>query len=132
MALVSAGYREEAQAWRTLLHRTVAGSPNQLQIMYGLSGERQLIEWEVPSLPGYHGAAPVRIGNAASGQLRLDVYGELIDATCQARKCVLAPVESAWARARKRTIIGAPGESGLVFRAIRLETPIRLHLKWEV
>ena len=80
MALASAGYREEARAWRAWLQRSVAGSPNQLQIMYGLSGERQLTEWEVPWLPGYQGAAPVRIGNAASVQLQLDVYGELMDA----------------------------------------------------
>jgi carbohydrate kinase (thermoresistant glucokinase family) len=98
MALSSAGYREEAQAWRAWLQRSVAGSPNQLQIMYGLSGERQLPEWEVPWLPGYHGAAPVRIGNAASTQLQLDVYGELIDAMYQARKDALAPIEQAWAQ----------------------------------
>jgi carbohydrate kinase (thermoresistant glucokinase family) len=96
MALASAGYRREAQAWRAWLQRTVAGSPNQLQIMYGLSGERQLTEWEVPWLPGYQGAAPVRIGNAASVQLQLDVYGELMDAIYQARKGALAPIESAW------------------------------------
>jgi GH15 family glucan-1,4-alpha-glucosidase len=98
MALSSAGYREEAQAWRAWLQRSVAGSPNQLQIMYGLSGERQLPEWEVSWLPGYQGAAPVRIGNAASVQLQLDVYGELMDAIYQARKDMLAPVESAWAQ----------------------------------
>jgi len=74
----------------------VAGSPHQLQIMYGLSGERQLIEWEVPWLPGYRGAAPVRIGNAASAQLQLDVYGELIDAICQGRAVGLAPVGAGW------------------------------------
>ena len=98
MALMSAGYREEAQAWREWLHRTVAGSPQQLQIMYGLSGERQLIEWEVPWLPGYHGATPVRIGNAASLQLQLDVYGEIADAIYHSRKDALAPVEAAWAQ----------------------------------
>jgi carbohydrate kinase (thermoresistant glucokinase family) len=98
MALSAAGYREEAQAWRAWLQRSVAGSPNQLQIMYGLSGERQLTEWEVPWLPGYQGAAPVRIGNAASVQLQLDVYGELMDAIYHARKDALAPVESAWAQ----------------------------------
>src|SRR5262249_22336224 len=96
MALASAGYREEAEASRAWLQRSVAGSPNQLQIMYGLSGERQLTEWEVPWLPGYQGAAPVRIGNAASVQLQLDVYGELMDAIYQARKGALAPIESAW------------------------------------
>jgi GH15 family glucan-1,4-alpha-glucosidase len=64
MALMSAGYREGAQAWRAWLQRSVEGSPHQLQIMYGLSGERQLLEWEVPWLPGYEGAAPVRIGKS--------------------------------------------------------------------
>jgi len=96
MALVSAGYRDEARAWGQWLRRTVAGSPHQLQIMYGLSGERQLIEWEVPWLPGYGGAAPVRVGNAASAQLQLDVYGELIDAIYQGRTLGLAPVGSGW------------------------------------
>ena len=101
MALVSAGYRDEAQAWGQWLLRTVAGSPHQLQIMYGLSGERQLIEWEVPWLPGYQGAVPVRVGNAASAQLQLDVYGELIDAIYQGRTHNLAPIGSGWALQRK-------------------------------
>jgi GH15 family glucan-1,4-alpha-glucosidase len=96
MALVSAGYRDEARSWGQWLRRSVAGSPHQLQIMYGLSGERQLIEWEVPWLPGYHGAAPVRVGNAASAQLQLDVYGELVDAMHQGRTLGLAPVEAGW------------------------------------
>ena len=97
IALVSAGYRDEAQAWGRWLMRSVAGSPNQLQIMYGVSGERQLLEWEVPWLPGYQGAAPVRVGNAASAQLQLDVYGELIDAMYQARTLGLAHIGSGWA-----------------------------------
>jgi carbohydrate kinase (thermoresistant glucokinase family) len=101
MALVTAGYRDEAQAWGQWLRRTVAGSPHQLQIMYGLSGERQLIEWEVPWLPGYQGASPVRIGNAASTQLQLDVYGELIDAIYQGRTLGLAPIGSGWAVQQK-------------------------------
>ena len=96
MALVSAGYGDEARAWGQWLRRSVAGSPHQLQIMYGLSGERQLIEWEVPWLPGYRGAAPVRVGNAASAQLQLDVYGELIDAIHQGRTLGLAPVGAGW------------------------------------
>jgi carbohydrate kinase (thermoresistant glucokinase family) len=100
-ALMSAGYLEEAQAWRAWLQRSVAGSPPQVQIMYGLSGERQLIEWEVPWLPGYQGAAPVRIGNAAAGQLQLDVYGEVIGAFHYARKHGLAPVASAWEQQKK-------------------------------
>jgi carbohydrate kinase (thermoresistant glucokinase family) len=101
MALVSAGYSDEAKAWGQWLLRTVAGSPHQLQIMYGLSGERQLIEWEVPWLPGYQGAVPVRVGNAASAQLQLDVYGELIDAIYQGRMQSLAPIGSGWALQRK-------------------------------
>jgi carbohydrate kinase (thermoresistant glucokinase family) len=101
IALVSAGYRDEAQAWGQWLRRTVAGSPHQLQIMYGLSGERQLIEWEVPWLPGYRGAAPVRVGNAASAQLQLDVYGELIDAIYQGRTLGLASIGSGWALQQK-------------------------------
>jgi carbohydrate kinase (thermoresistant glucokinase family) len=101
MALMSAGYIEEAQAWRAWLQRSVAGSPSQIQIMYGLSGERQLIEWEVPWLPGYQGAVPVRIGNAAADQLQLDVYGELIDAIYQSRMHMLAPVAAAWAQQQK-------------------------------
>ncbi len=96
MALMSAGYRDEAEAWREWLQRSVAGSPHQLQIMYGLSGERQLLEWEVPWLPGYQGAKPVRIGNAAAGQLQLDVYGELMDVIYQSRQHGLAAAEVAW------------------------------------
>jgi GH15 family glucan-1,4-alpha-glucosidase len=98
LALMSAGYLEEARAWRAWLQPTVAGTPDQIQIVYGLAGERQLLEWQVPWLPGYRGAAPVRVGNAASDQLQLDVFGELIDALYQARKHFLAPVASAWAQ----------------------------------
>lgn len=86
IALMGAGYYEEAVAWREWLQRAVAGSPNDLQIMYGLSGERRLIEWEVAWLPGYQGSAPVRIGNAASDQLQLDVWGEIADALHLARE----------------------------------------------
>jgi GH15 family glucan-1,4-alpha-glucosidase len=98
LALMSAGYLEEARVWRAWLQRTVAGTPDQIQIVYGLSGERQLLEWQVPWLPGYRGAGPVRVGNAASDQLQLDVFGELIDALYQSRKHFLAPVASAWAQ----------------------------------
>ncbi len=84
-ALMGAGYYEEAAAWRDWLHRALAGTPDDLQIMYGIFGERRLAEWEVPWLPGYQGASPVRIGNAASGQLQLDVYGEMMDALHLAR-----------------------------------------------
>jgi GH15 family glucan-1,4-alpha-glucosidase len=96
LALMSAGYLDEARAWRAWLQRSVAGSPDQIQSVYGVAGERQLIEWQVPWLPGYQGAAPVRIGNAASDQLQLDVFGELVDALYQGRKHFLAPVASAW------------------------------------
>jgi GH15 family glucan-1,4-alpha-glucosidase len=80
LALMNAGYFDEAQAWRDWLLRAVAGSPDQVQIMYGIHGERNLMEWEVPWLGGYQGAKPVRVGNAASNQLQLDVYGEVADA----------------------------------------------------
>jgi len=69
--------------------------------MYGLSGERQLLEWEVPWLPGYQGAKPVRVGNAAAGQLQLDVYGELMDTIHQSRLHGLASAESAWPQQQK-------------------------------
>jgi GH15 family glucan-1,4-alpha-glucosidase len=85
MALGTAGYYDEAREWRDWLMRAVAGRPDQLQIMYGLAGERRLTEWEVPWLPGFEGARPVRIGNAAATQLQLDVYGEVADALYQAR-----------------------------------------------
>ena len=79
-ALIRGGYEDEATAWRDWLQRSIAGSADQLQIMYGLSGERQLVEWEVDWLKGYEGSAPVRVGNAAAGQLQLDVYGEVCSA----------------------------------------------------
>jgi GH15 family glucan-1,4-alpha-glucosidase len=84
LALMHADYIAEATAWRDWLIRAIAGSPQQLQIMYGVMGERRLTEWEVPWLPGYEGAAPVRIGNAASEQCQLDVFGEMADALHQA------------------------------------------------
>jgi len=86
LALMNAGYYHEARAWRAWLERAIAGSPAQVQIMYGIAGERRLGEWTVPWLPGYEGAQPVRIGNAAALQLQLDVYGELMDALYLARK----------------------------------------------
>jgi GH15 family glucan-1,4-alpha-glucosidase len=85
LALMNCGYYEEARCWRDWLLRAAAGSPSQVQIMYGLAGERRLPESEVPWLPGYEGSKPVRIGNAASGQLQLDVYGEVMDALHAAR-----------------------------------------------
>jgi len=97
LALMEAGFYDEAQAWRAWLVRAVAGSPEQVQIMYGLAGERRLTEWEVPWLPGHEGSAPVRIGNAAHGQLQLDVFGEVMDALHQARSHGLAASRSGWA-----------------------------------
>jgi GH15 family glucan-1,4-alpha-glucosidase len=85
LAFMHAGFFEEAQAWREWLLRSVAGSPDQLRIMYGLAGERRLTEWDVDWLPGYLGANPVRIGNAAHEQVQLDVYGEMMDAVHQGR-----------------------------------------------
>jgi GH15 family glucan-1,4-alpha-glucosidase len=96
LALMGAGYYDEAQAWRDWLLRAAAGSPAQLQIMYGLAGERRLTEWEVPWLPGYEGAKPVRIGNAAHAQLQLDVYGEVLDALHAARRGKLGPNDAGW------------------------------------
>jgi GH15 family glucan-1,4-alpha-glucosidase len=95
LAFLNAGYREEAHAWRDWLLRAVAGSPDQMQIMYGLAGERRLDEWQLPWLPGFAGSAPVRVGNAAAGQLQLDVYGEVVDALTLARKGGLSPVRRA-------------------------------------
>ncbi|MEU8933937.1 glycoside hydrolase family 15 protein [Streptomyces sp. NPDC048409] len=78
-ALLGTGYRQEAQAWRRWLLRAVAGDPEKLQIMYGITGERDLRERELPWLPGYEGSAPVRVGNEAADQLQLDVYGEVVE-----------------------------------------------------
>jgi GH15 family glucan-1,4-alpha-glucosidase len=79
LALTNAGYFDEAEAWQDWLLRALAGSPDQVQIMYGLKGERQLVEWEAGWLPGYANSRPVRIGNAASQQVQLDIYGEMLD-----------------------------------------------------
>jgi GH15 family glucan-1,4-alpha-glucosidase len=100
LALMNAGYYDEATAWRDWLLRAVAGNPEQMQIMYGLAGERRLVEWEVPWLAGYQGAHPVRVGNAAHSQLQLDVYGELMDTIHHARRGGLAGTESGWAMQR--------------------------------
>jgi GH15 family glucan-1,4-alpha-glucosidase len=96
LALMDAGYYEEAAAWRDWLLRAVAGLPSQLQIMYGVAGERQLMEWTVPWLPGYEGSRPVRIGNAAHTQLQLDVFGELFDALHQARAGQVPGTREGW------------------------------------
>ena len=85
LGLIHAGFHDEATAFRKWLMRSVAGSPEQIQVLYGATGERLLREWEVPWLKGYRDAAPVRVGNAASEQLQLDLYGELSDVLYQAR-----------------------------------------------
>jgi GH15 family glucan-1,4-alpha-glucosidase len=95
-ALLLAGYHEEAAAWREWLLRAVAGSPEDLQIMYSVTGARRLDEYEVGWLPGYGGAAPVRVGNAASKQFQLDVYGEVMDTLHLARAAGLEPRSHAW------------------------------------
>jgi GH15 family glucan-1,4-alpha-glucosidase len=97
LALMNSGYTEEASAWHNWLLRAVAGSPANMQIMYGIMGQRRLLEWEAGWLPGYEGAQPVRIGNAAHAQLQLDVYGELIDAFHQSRMTELKLDEGTWA-----------------------------------
>lgn len=96
-ALIAGGYRSEAAAWRDWLLRAVAGSPKNMRIMYGLAGERRLPEIEVASLAGYEGSRPVRIGNAASDQTQMDVYGEVIDALWLARMHGLELDEGVWA-----------------------------------
>src|SRR5439155_1506587 len=100
LALLAAGYTEEASAWRDWLLRAVAGDPADLQIMYGLAGERRLQESALPWLPGYEGSAPVRVGNAAHQQFQLDVYGEVLDTLHQARRIGIEEDESAWALQR--------------------------------
>jgi len=95
-ALISCGFLDEAHAWRDWLLRAVAGDPADLQIMYGIAGERRLPEYEVPWLRGYEGSAPVRVGNAAAGQLQLDVYGEVLDSLFLARDRGLKDEPHAW------------------------------------
>jgi GH15 family glucan-1,4-alpha-glucosidase len=95
-AFINNGYIDEACAWREWLINAVAGDPAELQIMYGLAGERRLTELSLEWLPGYEGSAPVRIGNAAYRQHQLDVYGEVMDALHLARRHGLPPSENAW------------------------------------
>jgi GH15 family glucan-1,4-alpha-glucosidase len=95
-ALLLGGYPDEACAWREWLLRAVAGAPEQLQIMYGVAGERRLPELTLDWLPGYAGSAPVRIGNAAVKQVQLDVYGEVMDVLHQARRAGIPPDPAAW------------------------------------
>jgi GH15 family glucan-1,4-alpha-glucosidase len=99
-ALMGAGFHEEAKAWHEWLLRAVAGSPDDLQTIYGVAGERRLGEYEIPWLPGHQGSAPVRVGNAAVGQLQLDIYGEVLDAFYLARRAGLATSEATWSLER--------------------------------
>jgi GH15 family glucan-1,4-alpha-glucosidase len=95
LAFMSLGFYEEARAWRDWLTRAIAGSPRQIQIMYGVGGERWLPELTVSWLPGYEKSAPVRIGNDAAGQVQLDVFGEIADAIFQTLKVGMEPPERA-------------------------------------
>lgn len=97
LALMNSGYTEEALAWHNWLLRAAAGSPVNMQIMYGIWGQRRLLEWEAGWLGGYDGAQPVRVGNAAYAQLQLDVYGELVDAFHQSRMAKLKLDDQTWA-----------------------------------
>jgi GH15 family glucan-1,4-alpha-glucosidase len=96
LAMMNCGYFDEAVAWRDWLHRAVAGDPAEMQIMYGLSGERRLMEWTVDWLAGHEGSKPVRVGNAAHGQFQLDVFGELMDTFYQARVGGLDSPDGLW------------------------------------
>jgi GH15 family glucan-1,4-alpha-glucosidase len=106
-ALLNAGYREEAESWRQWLLRAAAGHPQQLQIMYGISGERWLPEHEIDWLPGYAGSRPVRIGNGAVGQLQLDVFGELMDVLHAGREAKLSRLDDA--RSLQRSLLAYLG-----------------------
>ncbi len=96
IGLMNAGYLEEARAWREWLLRAVAGSPAQMQIMYGVRGERRLSEFELPWLSGYEDSQPVRVGNAASTQFQLDVYGEVLDSMYRAAQAGIKSSEADW------------------------------------
>ena len=100
-ALLRTGFTQEADSWRQWLGRAIAGDPRDVQIMYGVAGERRLAEWEVEWLPGYERSAPVRIGNAAVNQRQLDVYGELIDALTLARQAGLPFDQHTWSLQRQ-------------------------------
>jgi GH15 family glucan-1,4-alpha-glucosidase len=99
--MISCGYYDEAKSWRDWLVRAIAGSTDQVQIMYGLAGERRLTEWEVDWLPGFAGSRPVRVGNGAQGQLQLDVYGEVMALLYRARKGGIPEDDAAWALQRE-------------------------------
>jgi GH15 family glucan-1,4-alpha-glucosidase len=95
-AFMQSGHFDEARAWRDWLHRSVAGSPRQMQVMYGVAGERRLAEWEVDWLPGHGGARPVRVGNGAAGQMQHDVFGHVTMALLEAREGGLAASADSW------------------------------------
>src|SRR5439155_4335703 len=97
IAFMNAGFTEEAKMWREWLLRAIAGSPSQMQIMYGVHGERRLEEFEVPWLSGYENSKPVRIGNAASRQFQLDVYGEVLAAMYRAHVAGIETDDPEWA-----------------------------------
>ncbi len=97
LVLMRAGYRDEAESWRQWLLRAIAGSPAQMQTIYGVRGERRIDEHEIPWLPGYEDSRPVRIGNAASNQFQLDVYGEVLAAMWQADRAGIKMTEPDWA-----------------------------------
>ena len=111
LALMTSGFHQEASAWRAWLRRAVAGDPAQVQIMYGIAGERRLDEWVVPWLSGYEGSRPVRIGNAAAKQLQLDIYGEVMDALFQANVRLRRTPGSGTCNARWWSISGRSGRS---------------------
>ncbi|VWX62997.1 Trehalase [Burkholderiales bacterium 8X] len=116
-ALIGAGYIEEASDWRWWLMRAVGGSPDDLQVMYGLHGERALTEIELDGLAGYEGSRPVRVGNEAHGQRQLDVYGAVIAAFHAARKAGLADMAQVWplerAIARRLALLWREKDCGL-------------------
>jgi GH15 family glucan-1,4-alpha-glucosidase len=101
LAFINAGYLDEARAWRTWLLRAAAGDPAALQIMYGVAGERRLTEITLDWLPGYERSRPVRVGNAASEQFQLDVFGEVLDAMHQGRVHELERLPEAWSLQRR-------------------------------
>jgi GH15 family glucan-1,4-alpha-glucosidase len=101
VAMLSAGYRDEALAWREWLLRAVAGNPGEVQIMYGVAGERRIEEQVIPWLPGFADSQPVRVGNAASHQLQLDVYGEVLDAAYQTLAHGIEGSEFGWSLVRR-------------------------------
>lgn len=99
-ALIRSGFTDEAEAWRDWLLRAIAGSPKDVQIMYGVTGERRLTELSANWLPGFAGSTPVRLGNAAADQLQLDVFGEVMDVLALARESSIGPSDDAWAMQR--------------------------------